>query len=138
METSVRENNHGNWEMAIPFRRKEMSMPINLSQLSSKPLERPYSHSAKKAPNGERLRRMHAKNPLQGPRLPGAVGGYQSEAPIWASLVPTAFRRLQPKETYSDTSGVRFVRRMHRRIPQQTATLRPRPDEQPLGGSYSL
>ena len=64
IETGVHKNEQGNWEMFLPFRRKD-------PQSSRQTLKRPHSHLKKKASDGERLHGVHGEDHRR-PRFPGA------------------------------------------------------------------
>ena len=55
IETGVHKNEQGNWEMFLPFRRKD-------PQSSRQTLKRPHSHLKKKASDGERLHGVHGED----------------------------------------------------------------------------
>ncbi|CAH3186031.1 unnamed protein product [Porites lobata] len=58
METGVHKNEQGNWEMPLPFLRKDPHLPNNRSQA--------------KASDGKGLRGVHGEDHRKRPRLPGA------------------------------------------------------------------
>ena len=71
METGVHKNEQRNWEMPLPFRRKDIHLPNN-RESSSQPLKWPHPHLKKKASDGKGVCGIHGKDHRKRPRLPGA------------------------------------------------------------------